>query len=292
MGRVRLLAPVLVAVATFAAACTMPPPDGGGGTGPTTTSTTTTAPPQDLDGDGFNTLSDCNDLDPSINPAAADPAGDEVDSNCDGIDGVQGAAVFVNSTTGGDTSTCGLITEPCATIGQGQFRAVTQGKASVFVAGGTYPKFSVTPGIEVRGGYGQNYQRGIAASGSTVAVVAASFDASVGGPVAMIADGVTVPTTIADLGFLGVTGLGASTAASGQVSLTVLVRNSTSALVLDTLQIVGGVAGSGANGAAGTAASSSAAASGSAGGDGSEPGGACNSSTADPKRCCGRSASN
>ena len=82
MGRSRLIAPVVVAVVTLAAACTMPPPGGGGGTGPTTTTstTTTTAPPQDVDGDGFNTLSDCDDSDPSINPGAADPAGDEIDA--------------------------------------------------------------------------------------------------------------------------------------------------------------------------------------------------------------------
>ncbi|MBU6216332.1 MAG: hypothetical protein KGR17_06975, partial [Acidobacteria bacterium] len=96
MGRSRLLAPVLVAVVALAAACVMPPPGGGGPT-TTTTTTTTTAPPQDVDGDGFNTLSDCDDSDSSINPGASDPAGDEIDANCDGIDGVQSAAVFVNS---------------------------------------------------------------------------------------------------------------------------------------------------------------------------------------------------
>ncbi|MBM3663523.1 MAG: hypothetical protein FJW94_11690, partial [Actinobacteria bacterium] len=277
MNRSRLFFP-MIAVMALAAACVMPPPPGP--TTTTTSTTTTTAPPQDVDGDGFNTLSDCDDADPSINPGAADPAGDEIDSNCDGIDGVQSAAVFVNSTTGGDTSTCGIITEPCATIGQGQFRAVTQGKASVFVAGGSYPKFTVTPGLEVRGGYGQNYQRGIAATGTTIAVVNASFDASVGGPVAMIADGVTTRTTIADLRLAGVTGLPGSTAGTGQVSTTVLVRNSTSALVLDSLQVNGGNAGAGANGAAGTAASSSPASVGQGGGNGSEPGGVCNNSTA------------
>lgn len=34
---------------------------------------------------------DCNDNDPSINPAATDTKGDGVDQNCDGVDGVKSA---------------------------------------------------------------------------------------------------------------------------------------------------------------------------------------------------------
>ncbi|MFM7508799.1 MAG: putative metal-binding motif-containing protein, partial [Actinomycetota bacterium] len=270
MNRSRLLFP-MIAVMALAAACVMPPPPGP--TTTTTSTTTTTAPPADADNDGFNTLSDCDDNDASIYPGAPDPAGDDIDSNCDGIDGVQSAAIFVNSTTGGDTSTCGVITEPCATIGQGLARAGAESKTSVFVAGGTYAKFSAVAGIEVRGGYGQNYQRGIAATGSTTATVNASFDAAAGGPVALIADGITTSTKIADLRLVG------GTASAGQVATTVLVRNSTSALSLDSLQILGGTGGVGVNGAAGTSASSSPASSGQGGGNGSEPGGACNNST-------------
>ena len=81
--------PVLGAIVLFAVACTTPPTGGGDTTTTTvtTSTTTTTAPPQDVDGDGFTTLTDCNDNDAGINPAAADAPGDNIDSNCDGIDG-------------------------------------------------------------------------------------------------------------------------------------------------------------------------------------------------------------
>ena len=165
-----LMLPAVAALALVVSGCTPPVDPGTGGT-TTTSTTTTTAPPADADGDGFNTLSDCNDNDASIYPGAPDPAGDNVDQNCDGIDGVQSAAIFVNSNTGSDTSTCGSIAEPCGSIGQGESRAVTDAKTAVFVAGGTYAKFAVTAGLEIRGGYGQNYQRGVLASGSTTATV-------------------------------------------------------------------------------------------------------------------------
>jgi len=32
---------------------------------------------------------DCNDRDPTIRPLAGDPAGDEIDQNCDGVDGIK-----------------------------------------------------------------------------------------------------------------------------------------------------------------------------------------------------------
>jgi len=228
----------------------------------------------DGDGDGFFPPADCNDGDASIYPGAPDAAGDNIDQNCDGIDGVQNDAIFVNSATGANTSTCGTSTEPCASIDQGQARAVSLAKANVFVAGGSYNKFNLQAGLEVRGGYGQNWQRGVQATGSTVATVTASFDASVGAPVGLLADGINVPTRVADLKVVGIT------AAAGQNSYSVLVRNSTSALVLDSLAIVGGTAGDGGNGAPGVAGWGGAAANGGNGGNGFEPSGLCNTSDA------------
>ena len=196
----RALPVLLMGVAALAVACTTPTgPAPSTTTTSSTTTTTTTAPPEDADGDGFNELSDCDDTDPSINPGAADPAGDEIDQNCDGIDGTEDTAVFVNANTGADTSECGTILEPCASIGQGQGRAGGLGRTAVYVAGGTYPKFSVQAGLEIRGGYGQNWQRGLTATGNTMATVVGSFDASVNGTVGLIANGITTTTKVADL---------------------------------------------------------------------------------------------
>ncbi|MFN7151269.1 MAG: PKD domain-containing protein, partial [Microthrixaceae bacterium] len=230
--------------------------------GATATSTVTITVSGDGDGDGFFPPADCDDSDPTIYPGAPDEAGDNIDQNCDGIDGEQNEAVFVSSATGANTSQCGTILEPCASIGQGQNRAIAQGKANVFVAGGTYAKFTVQPGLEIRGGYGQNWQRGISATGSTVANVNASFDAAVGGPVAIFADGVNATTLLADLKVTG------ASAGTGQNSYGVFVKDSTNALTLDSLQVVGGTAGKGADGAAGQGGWSAAATAGGNGGNG------------------------
>jgi PKD repeat protein len=238
--------------------------------GKTATSSVTITVTGDGDGDGFFPPSDCNDADAATFPGAPDEAGDNIDQNCDGIDGEQAAAIFVNASTGANTSTCGTTLEPCASIGQGQTRAIADGKTKVFVAGGTYAKFGVVAGLEVRGGYGQNWQRGVSATTPSVATVQASFDASVGGPVAILANGISTATTVADLKVVG------ATAGAGQNSYGVHVANSTSALVLDSLEIAGGTAGDGVNGANGSAGWAGSAASGSNGGGGFEPGGVCN----------------
>lgn len=52
-------------------------------------------PGTDKDGDRFCTKGprtlDCNDDDPKIRPWADDPAGDGIDQNCDGVDGIKPA---------------------------------------------------------------------------------------------------------------------------------------------------------------------------------------------------------
>ncbi len=50
---------------------------------------------EDNDGDGSMTCEDgvdldCDDSDPNIHPGADDPVGDDIDQNCDGVDGIRG----------------------------------------------------------------------------------------------------------------------------------------------------------------------------------------------------------
>src|SRR5690606_25911404 len=142
------------------------------------------------------------------------------------------------------------------------------------VAGGSYAKFTVANGISVKGGYGQNWQRGLLATSPVTATVTAVFDGSVGGPVGIIANGITSPTTVADLKVQGIA------ASAGQPSYGVHVTNSSAALVLDSLQIIGGTGGAGADGANGSPGWSGPAANGANGGNGFSPGGVCNTSSA------------
>lgn len=49
-------------------------------------------PSEDLDGDGYCREYDCAEGDPTIHDFAADPMGDGIDTNCDGVDGIAGDA--------------------------------------------------------------------------------------------------------------------------------------------------------------------------------------------------------
>lgn len=60
---------------------------------------------------------------------------------------------FYVKSSGGDTPTCGPISEPCASINHGQARAVAATVPMVIVAGGTYGPTTVQSGLEIQGGY-------------------------------------------------------------------------------------------------------------------------------------------
>ena len=229
---------------------------------------------QDTDGDLYSpnaaagTGIDCNDTSAAINPGATDTVGDGTDPNCDGIDGTVANAVFVNSNGGVDSGSCGAMGSPCASIGQAETNAPGQSKTEVYVAGGTYAKFTVASGLKIRGGFGQNWQRGAAGTNPKIATVNASSDLGIGGPVAIIASGITAATSVADLTVQGVT------AAAGQASYGIHITNSTSALTLNGLTIIGGTGGAGSAGTNG-ASTAGAATAGSPGQNSEEDGAVC-----------------
>ena len=229
----------------------------------------------DDDGDGVSPPLDCDDASASTYPGAPDPFDDlGEDSDCDGYDGVVADTTYVKFSGGFDNGTCGTPTSPCATIGYGLGRAAASSDSAVVVAGGSYPSFSAVSGIDVRGGVGQNFQRGGAATGSTTTTVQGSASGSVNGTVAIVADALTAPTTLAGLRIEGADATG-----TGQSSYGIVTRGSGSNLRLEDLVVVAGDGAAGAAGAAGTSASQSAA----AGGAGGEAGGSfnttCNNST-------------
>ncbi len=70
----------------------------GGNKGPAADTATT-----DLDGDGFLEPDDCGEGDAAVNPDATDTVGDDIDQNCDGLDGVDlDGDGFASEPSGGD----------------------------------------------------------------------------------------------------------------------------------------------------------------------------------------------
>jgi hypothetical protein len=166
----------------------------------------------DTDGDG-HIGDDCAPSNRDIHPGASDfPDASFVDSNCDQIDGDIAKAVFV-ATTGADIPSCGTAPAPCATIEEGAAQAATQSKRDVYVAGGGYERFAMRSGVNVFGGFGQNFQRAPArADGSRVATVDGGLDSTSGQTMTVRAHDVTSPAILADLTLNGAdaSGLGKS----------------------------------------------------------------------------------
>ena len=227
----------------------------------------------DDDGDGTSPPTDCDDADASIRPGATDPLDDVgTDSNCDGYDGVVAAETFVSSAAGSDSGTCGAPVAPCASISHAQARATSAGHSTVLVAGGSYGAFTVTNGLTIQGGYGQNFQRGTASTGSTTTTVTAAANATVGGPTAVFADGLTSLTRVGGLTVQGIS------APAGQASYGVVVRNSAGMLTLARTTINGGNGGAGGSGSSGSEATQSAAAGGGGGQNAERSVAACSTS--------------
>lgn len=68
----------------------------------------------DFDGDNVADTEDCNPTDPDVSPLAPDPHGDLLDTNCDGVDGVDGDGDGWAAEQGGDCDDSDASTHPGA----------------------------------------------------------------------------------------------------------------------------------------------------------------------------------
>lgn len=126
---------------------------------PTTTTTTTTTTGAttptttgtDTDHDGYADAQDCGPTSAAIHPGAPDtPDLSFVDSNCDGIDGTERAAVFVSPT--GNDGDPGTKAKPKRQIQAAVIEAAKSDK-DVFAAAGLYGQVDAETGVAVYGGY-------------------------------------------------------------------------------------------------------------------------------------------
>lgn len=217
-------------------------------------------------------------------PVVCAPTGADVpdpgfaDTNCDGIDGDAAAAVFVAAGFGADGGDCGTRAAPCASIPAGIARAGAVGKSQVYIAGGTYTGgVDVADGISLYGGFGQNFQRGPKATGtSTTAiqgqssvVVAPSTEPQA---IAVLADDLTRPTTLAFLVVFGVDTTAQLPSGQGKSSYAMVVKDvPPNVLTIANNAFVAGDGAPGAAGSPGTSASATPATSGGEGGDSGVP---------------------
>lgn len=104
---------------------------------------------------------------------------------------------------------------------------VATSRRRVPVAGGGYDGFAMVNGVDVIGGYGQNFERGAAAEGPTVSEVRGVFLSGIGQEAAVLAQGITQATRLA-----GLTLRQAMTGAAGRNSIGLVIRGSSSALTV------------------------------------------------------------
>jgi hypothetical protein len=122
---------------------------------------TPTPTPRDSDNDGVVDVQDCGPTDPAIKPGAPDqPDLKFVDSNCDGVDGIESKAVFA-SPQGKDTNP-GTRSAPKRTL-DAAVSAAAAARKDVFAAVGTYARVEVATGVAIYGGFdARSWKRGFA----------------------------------------------------------------------------------------------------------------------------------
>jgi hypothetical protein len=137
-----------------------------------------------------------------------------------------GNDTYFVSETGTDNSTCGPSGTPCRQISHALGRASADGLTTVRAAAGTYGRFAMVNGIDVEGGYDEQFQ--VPNSGETKVTASSS-----GGTYAAItADNLSTLTTLSDL-----TATGAND--SGADAQVVIIGNA-SKVALTKVKITGG----------------------------------------------------
>jgi len=155
-------------------------------------------------------------------------------------------AVFVNAAAASDLQD-GLSPKTAVrSIATGIQRAVGSGRSRVLVAAGSYGAFRMANGIEVAGGYTQDFGRMDVAPTEAVG----AFMAELGQNAVVLADGITQATRLA-----GLTLRQSAASAAGRNTVGIVIRNGSSGLVVENVKIIGATAGAGLAGAAGSDAS-------------------------------------
>ena len=169
------------------------------------------------------------------------------DVNGDPSDGCEfipdSTVIHVSETFGADSSTCGEINNPCASINHGISRAINDGKTNVHVANGNYPETVVVAnGINLRGAYDPlSWIQNLDASATIVEGTSSSHTKNI------IANGITSPTLVE--GFLI---LGKNNQNVGGNSYGIWIKDSDDGLTISNNKIIAGSGGPGSSGITGT----------------------------------------
>jgi len=234
---------------------------------------------RDADGDGYGNPSvtvtgctapagyvanpnDCNDSNAAINPGAIEIT-NGIDDNCnglidenaiadlpddafqdtngDGIDGTESAAIFVSSN--GNDANPGTKAQPKRTISAGLSAAIANAKTQVYVGDGIYAEtVSLVHGISIYGGYSSaNWSR----NGTNQAIIQGSF--SSGRIVGIETTNVSGPITVDHMWVST-----ANTSVAGASNYGIYLNNC-SGITFHYCTVSTGSAGAGVDGAAGTA---------------------------------------
>jgi hypothetical protein len=191
---------------------------------------------RDRDGDGYPSPADCGPDNGAVHPGAADaPDVGFVDSNCDGIDGNEAAAVFV-SPSGSDLNSGLTRSQPKATLNAALDTGAVVARSQLYVASGTYPSLAARSAFSLYGGYDPaTWQRSTALGNTTVIA---------GSPQAVLADGDT------GVAFQLMRLNGTAPVGAGQNAYGLRAINGSS-ITLEAVTVTSGAGTAGANGGSG-----------------------------------------